>query len=97
METLSPTIVGHLSALADMLADVRRSDHSAALGLGRAQRLAIARAQSLGRRSVDLRLAGGRDVTVVLSPEGKPVIAPSNRPTRPSATPSAGVCRRGSR
>lgn len=52
---LSPRIVEHLSALADMLA---REPADPYADLGRAQRLAIARAEHLGRESIRLRLRG---------------------------------------
>lgn len=59
LEELSPGIVEHLSALSDMLGGL--PDDAALEGLGRAQRLAVERARRLGRRSVRLRLPGGRD------------------------------------
>ncbi|MCC6527142.1 MAG: tRNA lysidine(34) synthetase TilS [Polyangiaceae bacterium] len=79
LEALSPRIVAHLCDLADMLAadaDEARAvsaDVTAALGsapavLGRAQRLAIDRAQRLGRPAITVRLSGGRDLRVALSP-----------------------------
>jgi tRNA(Ile)-lysidine synthase len=71
METLSPTIVEHLCALADMLATERNPGELA--GLGRAQRLAVERARKLGRSSVALRLAGGREVTVQLPARARAV------------------------
>ncbi len=85
LEQLSPTIVEHLSALADMLA--LPSGASAPPGprsrpppdagtleeLGRAQRLAVERARRLGRPSVRLRLPGGREVEVTF-PEGRIVL-----------------------
>jgi tRNA(Ile)-lysidine synthase len=71
LEDLSPAIVEHLSALADILAwedtDHAQGDpegRSVLQGLGRAQRLAIERARRLGRPSLRLRLAGGREVEV---------------------------------
>jgi tRNA(Ile)-lysidine synthase len=77
LEDLSPAIVEHLSALADMLAreDAEEPAGLPALlrGLGRAQRLAIERARRLGRRSVRLRLAGGREVEVTF-PGGRIVL-----------------------
>jgi tRNA(Ile)-lysidine synthase len=60
LEDLSPGVVDHLCSLADMLA--AEADPLASLGLGRAQRQAIERAQRLGRKSVELRIRGGRSV-----------------------------------
>ena len=60
LEDLSPGVVDHLCSLADML--VPELDPLASLGLGRAQRQAIERAQRLGRKGVELRLRGGRRV-----------------------------------
>jgi tRNA(Ile)-lysidine synthase len=60
LESLAPGVVDHLCSLADMLAV--EADPLASLGLGRAQRQAIDRAQRLGRRGVELRLRGGRCV-----------------------------------
>jgi tRNA(Ile)-lysidine synthase len=80
LEELSPAIVSHLGALADMLAS--QALRGAPLGegeagplqaLGRAQRLAVERARRLGRGSVRLRLAGGREVEVTF-PEGRIVL-----------------------
>jgi tRNA(Ile)-lysidine synthase len=63
---LSPGIVGHLCALADMLAaDAGRDDPLA--GLGRAQRQAVERALALGRRGTTVRVRGGRDLAVAFS------------------------------
>lgn len=76
LEELSPAIVDHLSALADMLAlpGGSRSPIPGPLdGFGRAQRLAVERARRLGRRSVRLRLPGGREVEVTF-PEGRVVL-----------------------
>jgi tRNA(Ile)-lysidine synthase len=72
LEALSPGIVAHLCALADMLADVAPVDDPLA-GLGRAQRLAVARARRLGRPSLRLRAAGGRELDVTF-PRGETVI-----------------------
>jgi hypothetical protein len=72
LEELSPAIVDHLSALSDMLGSFPSS--SGPLDrLGRAQRLEVERARRMGRRSVRLRLAGGRDVEVTF-PEGRIVV-----------------------
>lgn len=60
LEDLAPGIVDHLCSLADMR-DFE-ADPLAPLGLGRAQRQAIERAQRLGRKGVELRLRGGRCV-----------------------------------
>jgi len=82
LEELSPAIVDHLSALADMLASpgpeglAPRPSGPASGGLealGRAQRLAVERARRLGRRSLRLRLPGGRDVDVTF-PGGRIVL-----------------------
>lgn len=60
LEDLSPRVVDHLCSLADMMRS--EVDPLASLGLGRAQREAIERAQRLGRKGVELRLRGGRCV-----------------------------------
>jgi tRNA(Ile)-lysidine synthase len=60
LEDLAPGVVEHLCSLADML--VPEADALASLGLGRAQRQAIERAQRLGRKGVELRVRGGRCV-----------------------------------
>lgn len=79
LEDLSPTIVDHLCALADMLAEGDPPDPSPEeaddplRGLGRAQRLAVERARRLGRRSLRLRLQGGREVDVTF-PGGRIVL-----------------------
>lgn len=62
MEELSPTIVDHLCALAEMLAATPPVEPPLR-GLGKAQRLAIAHAKKC-ERDVKLRLSGGRDVVV---------------------------------
>ena len=71
LEDLSPGVVPHLSALADMLALV--PDEAALANLGRAQRLAVERARRLGRRSLRLRLPGGREVEATF-PNGRIVL-----------------------
>lgn len=76
LEQLSPRIVEHLSALADMLAEV--PDEGGLDGLGRAQRRELTRARRLGRRSVRLRLAGGHDVEVAF-PDGRVVLTERGR------------------
>lgn len=65
MESMSPGIVDHLCSLASILAADPRSD-AALRGMGRAQRLAVARAKKC-EVPVKLRLSGGRDVTVGFS------------------------------
>ena len=63
LQELSPGIVGHLCALADMLQNYDTTAES--LGpLGRAQRLAIDRALRLGRRQTTVRVSGGRDLLI---------------------------------
>ncbi|MFO0591344.1 MAG: tRNA lysidine(34) synthetase TilS [Polyangiaceae bacterium] len=64
---MSPAIVDHLCALADMLAAPDDAEPPVP-GLGRAQRLAVARAKKC-ERDVKLRLSGGRDVVVGFSDE----------------------------
>jgi tRNA(Ile)-lysidine synthase len=65
MEQMSPAIVEHLCALADILATAPPVEPSLR-GLGRAQRLAVARAKKC-EREVKLRLSGGREVVVGFS------------------------------
>jgi tRNA(Ile)-lysidine synthase len=72
LEALSPRVVEHLCALADMLGESVPTDDPLA-GLGRAQRAAVARARRLGRASLDLRVRGGRDA-VVTFPDGTVVL-----------------------
>jgi tRNA(Ile)-lysidine synthase len=71
LEDLAPGVVDHLCSLADML--VPEADPLASLGLGRAQRQAIERAQRLGRKGVELRLRGGRRVEATF-PGGRIVL-----------------------
>jgi tRNA(Ile)-lysidine synthase len=71
LEELSPGVVEHLSALSDMLAAL--PGEAALDGLGRAQRLAVERARRMGRRSVGLRLPGGREA-VATFPDGRIVL-----------------------
>jgi tRNA(Ile)-lysidine synthase len=68
LEDLSPRIIEHLCALADMLAADEGAE-SALGSLGRAQRREVERARRLGRRSLRLRLRGGRDVEVAFPNE----------------------------
>ena len=70
LEDLSPRVVEHLGALADALAD--DAEARPASTLGRAQRVAVRRAERLGRPAVTLRLAGGRDVALPLRPKAPP-------------------------
>lgn len=74
LEGLSPGIVEHLSALADMLA--LPAGEEALAGLGRAQRMAVERARRMGRRSVKIRLPGGREVEATF-PDGRIVLIES--------------------
>lgn len=66
---LSPGIVEHLCALADMMGRPF-SPEDPLQSLGRAQRQAIERAQHLGERSLRLRLHGGQEVEVTLAEGG---------------------------
>lgn len=81
LESMSPAIAGHLCALADMLAGEQIAPDDALHDLGRAQRLAVARAKKC-ERPVNLRLSGGREVVVAFS-EGEPVLINSGRPRGP--------------
>lgn len=72
MEELSPRIVEHLCALADMLEDLGPGEDPLT-GLGRAQREAIGRAQRAGRRIVKIRVKGGHELDVTF-PAGKIVL-----------------------
>lgn len=72
LEELSPKIVEHIEALADMLAAVDPSTISA-LGLGRAQRLAIERAERLGRSAVEVSVSRDRAL-VATFPDGRIVL-----------------------
>ncbi len=83
LEDLSPTIVDHLCALADMLASA--AEPGPLDGLGRAQRQAVERARRLGRRGVRLSLAGGREVEVAF-PGGRIVLT---EPAHPAERPRA--------
>lgn len=63
LEELSPGIVAHLCALADMLHTSSGDDPLASLN--RAQRLSVERARKLGRKKTTVRVSGGRDLEVV--------------------------------
>lgn len=80
---MSPAIVDHLCALADMLGAPAETEPPVP-GLGRAQRLAVARAKKC-ERDVKLRLSGGRDVVVGFSGE-RPVLIGEAAPE--AATPA---------
>jgi tRNA(Ile)-lysidine synthase len=77
LEELSPKIVEHLSALADMLGDPDarplQASKLSAFGLGRAQRQAIERAERLGRGSVEVSVSRDRAL-VATFPEGQIVL-----------------------
>jgi tRNA(Ile)-lysidine synthase len=77
LEELSPKIVEHLSALADMLeppdARPREASKLSAFGLGRAQRQAIERAERLGRASVEVSVSRDRAL-VATFPDGEIVL-----------------------
>jgi tRNA(Ile)-lysidine synthase len=75
LEDLSPSIVDHLCALADMLAEVcpDESELEGLQGLGRAQRSMIERARRSGERIVKIRKKGGLDVDVAFA-KGKIVL-----------------------
>jgi len=90
LEELSPGIVPHLCALAEMMVEGggagtgRAGDDSIAArgsgtdplaGLGRAQRQAIEQARLRGKSSVTLRVRGGREISISLG-EGR---APTTR------------------
>jgi tRNA(Ile)-lysidine synthase len=85
MAELSPGIVGHLNALADALleddtpGELRHG--GAEVALGRAQRLLLRRARSLGQRRASVKLAGGLEARVDPS-TGELVVRP-RRVTRP--------------
>jgi tRNA(Ile)-lysidine synthase len=74
LENLSPRIVEHLCMLADMLGDV--PSDPVLERLGRAQRREVLRARQLGKHSVHLRTAGGREVEVTF-PHGQTVLIES--------------------
>lgn len=89
MEQLAPGTAEHLCALADMLAAPPdeealsgvKLDDLGLEGLGRAQRLALARAKKC-ERPVKLLLRGGREVVVGFS-SGKAVLMEGSRPPGP--------------
>jgi len=68
LEDLSPRIVEHLCALADMLPQELDAEDPL-LELGRAQRQEVERARRLGRRELRLRVRGGREVVVTFPDE----------------------------
>jgi len=72
LEELSPRIVEHLAALADMLAQEGPGEEALA-GLGRAQRQAVERARRAGEKQMQLRVRGGSELTVTF-PEGRIVL-----------------------
>lgn len=63
LEQLSPKVVEHLCALADMLAQADQPDGAVA-ELSRAQRQALARAIQLRNSGATVRVRGGRDLEV---------------------------------
>ena len=70
LEDLSPGVVAHLCALADMMAE--SSAHADPLSeLGRAQRQAIGLARLRGRRAVTVRVRGGQEISVSLGGDGR--------------------------
>jgi tRNA(Ile)-lysidine synthase len=68
MQELSPGIVGHLNALADALLSPslpeKLESGRASVALGRAQRLLIGRARTLGQRRARVRLSGGWEARI---------------------------------
>jgi tRNA(Ile)-lysidine synthase len=80
LESMSPGIAEHLCSLADMLA-AELPAGEAFRDLGRAQRLAVARAKKC-ERPVKLRLSGGREVTVAFSGD-EPVLIEKPQPRGP--------------
>jgi tRNA(Ile)-lysidine synthase len=68
MTELSPGIVGHLNALADALLSPETPAElvtdAAHVALGRAQRLLLGRARSLGQRRARVRLSGGWEARI---------------------------------
>jgi len=72
LEDLSPRVVDHLCALADMLSEVC-PDESVLEGMGRAQRSMVDHARRSGERSVKIRMKGGQDVDVAFA-KGKIVL-----------------------
>jgi tRNA(Ile)-lysidine synthase len=67
LEDLSPRIVENLGSLADMLEARGEAPDPAEATLGRAQRLAVARARRLGRPSIELAIRGDPRVVLTLS------------------------------
>jgi tRNA(Ile)-lysidine synthase len=76
LEDMSPCIVDHLCALADMLAEVC-PDEGPLDAFGRAQRGMIEHARRTGERSVKIRMRGGQDVDVAFA-KGKIVLTERN-------------------
>lgn len=87
LEDLSPGIVPHLCALAEMMAEGWAPDlglpggdpiagpgsgADPLAGLGRAQRQAVAHARHRGKSSVTLRVRGGREISISLHNEPPP-------------------------
>jgi tRNA(Ile)-lysidine synthase len=72
LEDMSPRIVDHLCALADMLTEVC-PDEGPLDALGRKQRTMVERARRSGERSVKIRVKGGQDVDVAFA-KGKIVL-----------------------
>jgi tRNA(Ile)-lysidine synthase len=89
MAELSPGIVGHLNALADALLSPELPSELASdaekVALGRAQRLLLVRARTLGQRRARVRLSGGWEAQIdPQTGEAKLVRAAINaRPTKP--------------
>lgn len=76
LEDMSPRVIDHLCALADMLSEVC-PDEDPLAELGRAQRDMIERARRSGERSVKIRKKGGQDVDVAFA-KGKIVLIDRN-------------------
>ena len=89
MEEMGPGVAEHLCALADMLAELvgGEAQGDEVVGLGRAQRLAVARAKKC-ERAVNLLVSGGREVKVGFA-DGKAVLmreGSNHGPRRASAS-----------
>ena len=66
LEQLSPSVVGHLNALADELAEAREGPGGE---LNRAQRMQIREAERAGRKGVMMKMKEGREVWVAVAGE----------------------------
>lgn len=79
LESMSPSVVAHLNALADELSGAETPGDTAALG--RAQREQLRAAERAGKPGVRLRVAGGQEVWVAVAKK-QDMLSYKDMPTR---------------